>query len=330
MSKKAFRTTVLIFLAAISATVVLLFTLPALQWRQYTAVLIPMTTQRGFEFWEFVERGAREGAREFGVDLAVTGPEREDDTDGQVAAVYEAISRKPDFIILAPSDARKLAEPAQAVRDAGISLILIDCSVATDDPTRVPADCFVGIDNRQAGRILAGEMGERLPDGGEVAVLVDLPGSTTATDRVAGLLDGLEAYPKIHVVEIAESGSSVEASKQRTEQLLADHPDLRGIFGTNPVSSEGAARALRERNDPEHVHFFAFDTSTAMNEFLEDGTIDGFVAQIAFNLGYLSVDAGYLACRDQLRTSTMDSGYVYATKENMREEHIRKLIYPFV
>lgn len=330
MNTKAAGITAAIFIAAISLVCLLFWVIPGIRPDTYSAVLIAKTNEEDFEFWQFVRQGAEEGAREFGVSLEMTGPPSEADAAAQADLVYEAIEQAPDMIILAACDAQVLAEPAQAVRDAGIVLILMDCYVESDGPG-FGADCFVGIDNVEAGRFLAAELAENLPDGGEVAVLTNVPGATTAIDRVEGIERGLAVRPDVSLVEIADCGGTAQGAEEKVRELLEAYPDLRGIIGTNPVCTEGAARVLKERSaDEDHIFLYAFDTSASQNAYLEDGVVDGVVAQIAFNLGYLSIDAGRLACRGQLRTSRMDSGYVYATKSNMREENIQKLIYPFV
>lgn len=329
MSKKAFRRAVLLFVAAIAVLSAALVAMQYYSSRQTRAVLIAQTGVSDYDFWNFVKQGAREGAREFNVDLQIVGPENETDIQGQIDLVQDAITQRPDAIVLAPVDQIALRDAAQDVANAGISLILLDTKLAQNGQLG-PEKCFVGINNNEAARLLAREMADSLGYSGQVAILTPQQNSTTQTDRVEGIRSQLATYPDIELVEVAVCGAGANVAYEQTKRLLRQYPALRGIFGTNPQTSEGGMRALRERADTEdHVYFYAFDTSAAQNEYLEEGIVDGFVAQLAFNLGYLGVEAAYQASRDLLRTSTMDSGYVYADRENMRDETIQKLIYPF-
>lgn len=325
MNRKAFWRTIWAFAIAIAIVSAVWAALPSFRSRPYTAVLIPKTGESGFEFWESVEEGAQESAREYGVELEVTGPENEADIEGQIRLIYEAIERKPDMILLAPCDMDALEEAAQAVHDAGIALILLDCELQPSVSARV-ADCIVGIENEEAAELLAEEMASDLEGSGKVAILAPTPNASSVVHRIDGIERTLSKYPDITIVEVARCGVTVDEAEQSAKRILEEHPDIAGVLGVNPVCSEGAAMELKDR--PEHVYLYAFDTSASHNEYLEEGIVDGFVAQIAFNLGYLSVESGYLACRNELCTNRMDSGYVYATRENMRDEAIQKLIYP--
>lgn len=331
MSKTAFRRTVLLFVAALTVLSAVLIVRQYYATRRPRVVLIAQIGDAEYEFWDFVKQGAREGAREFNVDLSITGPQTEADVEGQIHLVRHAIHERPDAIILAPVDQIQLREVANEVDDAGIPLILVDTKLDESEGFDSPDKCFVGINNTKAASELAREMANAMGRRGQVAILTPQQNSSTQTDRVAGFRSALEAYPDIDLVEVAVCGNSASVAYEQTKRLLRQYPALRGLLGSNPECSEGALRALRERStEEEHVYFYAFDTSSAQNADLEEGIVDGFVAQLAFNLGYLGVEAASQASENRLRTGTMDSGYVYADRENMRDETIQKLIYPFV
>lgn len=57
-----------------------------------------------------MEQGVSSAAEEYGVQCTVTGAVTEQDIDGQIALVEEAIARRPNAIILAASDPERLSQ----------------------------------------------------------------------------------------------------------------------------------------------------------------------------------------------------------------------------
>jgi ribose transport system substrate-binding protein len=54
-------------------------------------------------FWQSVHAGAEAAAKEFGVEVMWKGPAQETDYSGQINIVEDAINRRVDGIVLAPS-----------------------------------------------------------------------------------------------------------------------------------------------------------------------------------------------------------------------------------
>src|SRR5213595_2468984 len=54
-------------------------------------------------FWQSVDAGAEAAAKEFGVEVMWKGPAQETDYSGQINIVEDAINRRVDGIVLAPS-----------------------------------------------------------------------------------------------------------------------------------------------------------------------------------------------------------------------------------
>ncbi|MFJ4923283.1 LacI family DNA-binding transcriptional regulator [Streptomyces sp. NPDC088725] len=89
----------------------------------------------------------------------------------------------------------------------------------------------------------------------------DLP---AAQDRLTGFREtmALRGIPHVPVVEGEFTQESGEAAMER---LLAEHPDLDGVFAANDLMAVGACHVLRERGRrvPEDVAVIGFDDSSA-------------------------------------------------------------------
>lgn len=288
------------------------------------AVLIVKSQQKGFVFWDLVEKGAKEAAKEFHVNLTVYGPETEEDIDVQIDMVQKAIEKKPDAIILAAVDKDRLQPAAQKIKDAGIKLILVDSGLSESIE-----DCFVGTDNFTAAQMVGQNMGRAMDGRGDIIIISHRMNTSTSVERREGFRFALKNFPDIQIVNEYDTGDSAQASMEKTLEVLAENPEIDGIYATNQISAEGVTAALKKHGKP-NIKFFAFDSSNIQNEALEQGYINGFAVQKPFNMGYMSVKAAVEAQAGTIRKKTIDTGCKFATQENMRDEEIQKLIYPFV
>ncbi len=285
-----------------------------------SVILIEKSIAPGFEFWELVSKGALEGAKEFEADLEITGTQTEEDINGQIKLIYDAIEKKPQVIVLAAVDQEKVVPAVKKAVESNIKVVLVDSSINSN-----LEECFVGTDNFAGAKFLGEEMSKTLGYKGKIAIVHHQGGTATATQRINGFKEGLS---QIEIVGEYDIGDSVEKSYYTALEILTKHPDLDGIYATNQISAEGVTKAL-ELTGRRPV-FFAFDSSTTQNDALEKGIITGFAVQKPFNMGYMSIKAAVEAAKGTLKTNNVDTGFSFVTKETMEEEEIQKLIYPFV
>ncbi|WP_343890451.1 LacI family DNA-binding transcriptional regulator [Kribbella sandramycini] len=119
---------------------------------------------------------------------------------------------------------------------------------------------FVDVGHDVGGALAAG----RLADRGcrriaTIAGPADLP---AAIDRLAGFERALQrrGIPYVHV---ARGNFTAESGEQAMTELLAQAPDLDGVFAANDLMAVGALRVLRDagRAVPDDVALIGFDDS---------------------------------------------------------------------
>lgn len=286
--------------------------------------LIVKSQQKGFEFWELLKKGAQEAAKEYDVNLTVDGAMSEGDTEGQIGILKNAIEQKPDAIILAAADSGALLPYAKEAKEKGIKLVLVDSAL-----NEQIEDCFVGTNNYEAARNVGNAMAQKMEGAGKIAVISHVTQTATAKERYAGFERAIRNYPDMEIIGPYDIGDSTNKSYEVTLQVLRENPDISGLYATNQISAEGVTAALKTLGRTD-IAFYAFDSSIVQNEALENGIVDGFAIQMPFNMGYLAVTSAVDACSGKLRKTTVDTGFAIATKENMQQEGIQKLIYPFV
>jgi DNA-binding LacI/PurR family transcriptional regulator len=145
---------------------------------------------------------------------------------------------------------------------AGIPLVNVGSPSDLED--RI---AFVAADDREGGRLMAAHLLERGarrfvviagPEHSPGGIL--RPGAFDETIRAAAA-EGTEA----EVLAVRHGDYSTGSGRELTRELLAEHPDLDGIFAANDRMARGAIEALREagRSVPGDVLVGGFDDSAA-------------------------------------------------------------------
>ncbi len=90
---------------------------------------------------------------------------------------------------------------------------------------------------------------------------VDTPSSQ---DRLAGFRQEMAKHGHAYIPSV-EGGFTHDSGERAAHRLLADHPDIDGLFVANDLMAQGALLALRDlgRRVPEDVAVIGFDDSSA-------------------------------------------------------------------
>lgn len=141
---------------------------------------------------------------------------------------------------------------------------------------------YFGLDNRAAGRLAGYLLGRFI--GHEPAKVAMIAGSLSYRahgDREMGFLDVLdELYPNIEVVGLREGRDDEKDNFQHTRDLLARHPDLKGIYNIGGAAS-GIGKALKYMRQERQVVFIGHGLTPDTRELLVDGTMDAVITQNA-------------------------------------------------
>lgn len=108
---------------------------------------------------------------------------------------------------------------------------------------------------------------------------------------------------------------------------LEKYPEVKGIFGTNDVTTQFAMSVLEEYEGGEAITVMGFDVGAEQIRALEDGKIAGLVVQNPFGIGYASVIAAARTALQAGNEAVVTTGYTWVTKENLESESIQKMLY---
>ncbi len=273
-------------------------------------------------FWQSVHAGAEAAGKEFGVEVMWKGPAQETDYSGQINIVEDAINRRVDGIVLAPSHGDALVPIVERARKEGIPVTIFDSGISTESYLS-----YVATDNRQGGVVAAERLAEKLGGKGKVAILGVKAGSVSTDEREQGFQETIkQKYPGIMIVAFQYGDADRAKSLDRATDILTAHADLNGMFASNESSTVGAVQAIKQKGLAGKVVLGGFDSSPNLIDDLKAGAIDSLVLQNPFKMGYEGVKAIVDKLNGQTPERHLDTGVKLLTKENLETPEMQQLI----
>ena len=289
-----------------------------------TIAVIPKGTSHAY--WKSVEAGADQAGKDLGVNIIYKGPVQEDDRAGQITLVNQFISDNVNGIVLAPLDDTALLPPVQSATEKKIPVIIIDSALKGD----VGKDfvCYVGTNNKLAGKMGGDELAKVLGNQGKYLLLRYVEGSASTTDREQGFLDAMAQGPALKPVmdNFLYGGASVSEAQKTSMNLLDKIQAADGIFCPNESSTLGMLNVLEQNNLTGKKHFVGFDATPPLVEALKKGEVDALVSQDPTKMGYEGVKACVGAIRGEAQQPNIDSGVQLITPDNLNSPPIQKLL----
>jgi ribose transport system substrate-binding protein len=297
-----------------------------------TKPAIPIIVKdRTSRYWQLVLAGARKAGQDFGVNVIELGTDSETDAVGQIAILANAVASDPAAVVIAPAQFAALGQPIDnAARKTKI--IGIDSAANSSAFTS-----FLRTDNLRAGRlaadILADEIKRTYADAeGDVALFTSASGVASLDERARGFADQIKTkYGALDIVaRKVGDGRATDGYKMMID-LLAEYPELRGVFAADLVMAKGAARAVaqkRTNQGGDTINLVGFDADDSLVQLLQDGAIAALVVQDPFRMGYDSIKIALSASRGEHVPMDIDTGADLVTRANMNSARSKALINP--
>jgi ribose transport system substrate-binding protein len=273
-------------------------------------------------FWQTVHAGAEAAAKEANVDIMWNGPAQETDYAGQANIVEDAINRRVNGIVLAPTHKDALVPVVERAAREGIPVTIFDSGIGTENYVS-----YVATDNKQGGANAAERLAQRLGGKGRIAILGVKAGSVSTDQREQGFQETIkQKYSGIEIVAFQYGESDQAHSLDRATDILTAHPDLNGFFASNESSTVGVVQALKQKGLAGKIVLVGFDSSPNLIEDLKAGNIDSLVLQNPYKMGYEAVKMMVAKLDGQTPPRTVDTGVSLLTKENLDTPEMQKLI----
>ena len=250
--------------------------------RFYEVYLI--TTDKEYQYWDFVNQGAADMAAAVGVNYFWDAPEVRD-VNEQIKVINRAVEAGAEALLIAADDPLRISAVVEDAKARGVKVIYVD------SPAYEEAITTLATDNYEAGVVAGEAMISILNNMGINTGSIGIIGyaSKANTDlRDNGFREVLARDGRFTLLDTIETlrGEPSEA-QAAAERLISENEDLVALFGTNEGTSVGVGYAIRANNN-QYVGV-GFDQTDIMMELLENGNLRAIVVQNPYTMGYLGM-----------------------------------------
>lgn len=230
-----------------------------------------------------LQNGAIESASRLDMDLIVR--EAGDDAEKQLRQIDELLALGVDALVLNPVDSAAISAGVRAAESANVPVVTVERRV-----NGATISAHVAPDNVAGGEMAASYLIDMLHEEGKVVEIMGIPGTSAAQDRSTGFNQVIATYPGMSVEARRVANFNEQEARRVFAELLAEFPDLDGVFAHNDAMILGAIQAAEEAGRARDIVFIGFDGTPDAIEALEDGALTATIAQQPTEMGRLAIE----------------------------------------
>lgn len=241
----------------------------------------------GHPFFVATIKGATDEAKEINPSATLTSVASDWDLNKQDGQIDSFISAGSNLILLNAADPKAIAPAVARAKAKGII-------VAAFDVAAEGADVTVMTNNKKAGALSCEELANQIGKKGQV-VVIGGPPVTSVTDRVAGCLEALKAFPDVKVTfDKQNPGASRDGGFSAMQAYITRFPKIDGVFAINDEQAIGANLAAKQQTRSE-MKIASVDGSPEVVNMLREGStlIIATSAQDPFGMAVEAVKLGW-------------------------------------
>jgi rhamnose transport system substrate-binding protein len=270
--------------------IVLLFTLGTQGFAQKKYVIGLVCKTAGNPFFEAVNKGAQEAAKELGITVLYQSPAASS-VQGQIDIINSMIAQKVNAICVSANDPDALVPVCRKAQLRGIPVVTFDSAVKPQG-----RKLFVNqADMEQIGRIQVQLLAKMINYEGEIAILSAASTMANQNTWIAWMKEELKKpeYSKMKLVAIVYGDDIREKSYNEAMGLFKSYPNLKGIIAPTTVGIAAAARAIEDAGLSGKVQLTGLGLPSEMAEYVKRGTCKAFALWNPIDLGYATIYATY-------------------------------------
>jgi ribose transport system substrate-binding protein len=294
-----------------------------------TIALVPGLTADGF--YVTMHHGAQAAAKALGAELIYQGA-AEWNVSLQVPVLDAVIAKKPDAIMIAPTDKVQLVAPLKKAHDAGIPIVCVDTFIGTGVFQTGSGDAdfpisYVASDNVLGGRMAARALAPAIGEKGKVYVSNVKPGISTTDQREEGFRDEMKKYSAVQVLETQFNDDDANKAAAQVQAVFGRVPDLAGVFGANLFSALGTANGVTQAGQAGKIKIAGFDAPETVVGQLKDGTLTLTIAQHPAEIGYFGFVTAFAHVTDNPVPAAIGTGFTVMTADNIDDPKVSRFLY---
>ena len=165
----------------------------------------------------------------------------DNDQSKQIADINDLITMGCDAIIVTAITADGLNDVLESAVEEGIVVVDFDNITTSENLTS-----RIVVSDYDFGYMCGEWLGQQLPDGGTVIELNGTAGTSTDTNRMNGMNDGLAANsPNAEIVATVNADWDYATAKTAVEELLNTYPQIDGVLSQGGAMTQAAIEAFQ-------------------------------------------------------------------------------------
>jgi ribose transport system substrate-binding protein len=162
--------------------------------------------------------------------------------------------------------------------------------VVTQDSDAPQSDraCYIGTDNRAAGRQAGELIKEALPQGGKIMLFVGKRDAQNAKERYEGIREGL-SNSKVEIIDIRTDDVDRIRAKSNVSDTLVRYPEIACLVGLWAYNGPAILSAVQDAGKVGQVKIVAFDEEDQTLAGVKAGAIYATVVQQPYEFGYQAI-----------------------------------------
>jgi simple sugar transport system substrate-binding protein len=224
----------------------------------------------GVGWFDRMNAGIKKYAKQSGNDATMTGAD-DASPEKQIKIIQDLIATRPDAITVVPNSPQSLEGVLQQARNAGIKVVTHEAS--NQKNTDVDVEAF---NNAAYGAHIMDKMAACMGGKGQYVAFVGHLTAQSHMEWVAGALaEAKKKFPGItRVGGPIEGLEDANVSYQKTKDLLAKYPNIKGFEGSAATDVAGIGRAIQEAGLQNKTCVFGTSIPSIASKYLKDNSID--------------------------------------------------------
>jgi ribose transport system substrate-binding protein len=263
---------------------------------------------------------ARTGAEAAAADISAQGDVRvevvwmtppQEDGQQQAQRIEQAVNQGMDAVLIAVSDAGKVAGAINDAVAAGVEVMTFD-----SDAPDTQRFAYYGVDDVATGRAVMAELVTQLNGVGEVAVLAGNQNAPNLQKRVQGVREEAALHPGIRIVDVFHHIETPQDAAAEVVRVNNAYPTVTGwvMVGGWPLFTQTLLTDL----DPSLIKVSAVDGLPAQLAYVDQGVVPVLLAQPVYLWGYVGVETIVDKIHNGAEIPTMiPMDLVRVTKDNL-------------
>jgi ribose transport system substrate-binding protein len=249
---------------------------------QKKRVKVAFVTNNASDFWTIARKGCEKADQELEgleVDFKIPGDgtaaEQKRIIDDLLAAGIAGIAISP-------------VDPANQTQMINETVKQIPVVTQDSDAPASERVCYIGTDNRAAGRQAGELIKQALPNGGKIVLFVGKLDAQNAQERYQGIKDAL-AGSKVEILDVRTDDTDRVRARQNAADALVKNPDISCLVGLWSYNGPAILNAVKAANKLGQVKIVCFDEEDPTLVGVKNGEIYATVVQQPYEFGYQAI-----------------------------------------